>query len=166
MKVLSIWQPFAGLIVKGYKTAETRTWAPPKSLIGQTIGIAATKTILPAQRAHFESEEFQQYYDLLGLPDRIEDMPLGYLLGTATLMGFDQMTEEVLEDTSEEEQAYGWWELDFFAWRLVDPIELKHPIPIRGRQGIYDWEGDLTDALQESRHPNCPQRTPDLWRRL
>ena len=80
MKVISIWQPFASLIVSGSKVFETRTWPAPKSVIGQTIGIASTKTIRPEQRAYFKDEEWVAFYERTGLPMDFESMPCGYLL--------------------------------------------------------------------------------------
>ena len=140
MKCISIWNPFALLIVKGFKVFETRTWPAPASIIGQRIGIASTKNILPAQRAHFEDETFQRYYELLQLP-ALESLPMGYLLGSVIVDSVELMTEEFLDEVSHEEQAYGWWNVGNYAWRLTGPEELPYPIPIRGGQGIYDWKG-------------------------
>lgn len=45
MKAISLWQPWASLIACGAKPFETRDWAPPAALIGQTIAICAAKKI-------------------------------------------------------------------------------------------------------------------------
>lgn len=45
MKAISLWQPWASLIACGAKPYETRSWAPPRDLIGQTIAIHAAKKI-------------------------------------------------------------------------------------------------------------------------
>jgi hypothetical protein len=45
MKAISLWQPWASLIACGAKPFETRHWAPPASMIGQTIAIHAAKKI-------------------------------------------------------------------------------------------------------------------------
>lgn len=45
MKAISLWQPWASLIACGAKPYETRSWAPPLGLIGQTIAIHAAKKI-------------------------------------------------------------------------------------------------------------------------
>lgn len=142
MKVISIWQPFASLAAKGFKTFETRGWPAPKSIIGQTIGIASTKNIKSEQRLHFDDPDFQVYYSRLGMPP-LEELPFGYLIGTVTLDSVELMTEELLEDVSFEEQSYGWWEVGKYAWRLTHPVCFEHPIPIVGKQGIYDWHGDI-----------------------
>ncbi len=45
MRAISLWQPWASLIACGAKPYETRDWAPPRALIGQTIAIHAAKKI-------------------------------------------------------------------------------------------------------------------------
>jgi hypothetical protein len=144
MKTISIWQPFASLIVSGCKVFETRTWPAPASRIGERIGIAATKTILPAQRAHIADPDFQRAYATTGQPV-FEDLPRGMLLGYATLDSVEMMTEELMNDVSEEEKLYGWWELGNYAWRLTNPVAFKQPCIIRGQQGIYDWRGVMPE---------------------
>lgn len=140
MKVISIWQPWASLVVHGFKFFETRTWAPPKSAIGQRIGIAATKNITPDQRGAFVDPLMQKYYAQTGLPP-LEELPRGYLIGTALLHSFEPVTEEFLNDITEEEQSYGWYDLGNYAWRMRYPEILEHPIPIQGKQGLYEWKG-------------------------
>lgn len=44
MIALSIQQPWAWLIMAGYKDIENRTWRPPVHVIGQRIGIHASRT--------------------------------------------------------------------------------------------------------------------------
>lgn len=45
MKAISLWQPWAQLIACGAKPYETRSWAPPRALIGTRIAIHAAKKI-------------------------------------------------------------------------------------------------------------------------
>jgi len=150
MKCISIWQPFAGLIVSGCKVFETRTWPAPASLIGQRIGIASTKTIRPEQRQHVADTDFQSAYATTGLP-AFADLPFGYLLGSAVLDSIELMTEEFMEDVSDEEKQYGWWDLGNWAWRLTEPIPLEQPCIIRGQQGIYEWSGTLPNEVEDSK---------------
>lgn len=153
MKVISIWQPWATLLVQGFKVFETRGWAAPKSLIGQRIGIASTKSWHPAQRSAADHVGFQVYFSELGLPHP-EELPRGYLLGTVLLDSCELMTAEFMDDVSDEEKSYGWWEEGRYAWRTIDPIPLITPIVIQGRQGIYDWHGKLSDENTEADEGN------------
>ena len=41
MKAITLHQPFASLIADGTKTIETRSWKPPKAIIGERIAIHA-----------------------------------------------------------------------------------------------------------------------------
>ena len=155
MKAISIWQPFATLIVTGCKIFETRTWPAPSPVIGQRIGIASTKTIKPEQRAHFADETFQMNYQRLGLPDKIEDLPHGFMLGTVILDSVELMTEGFLEEVSNEEKSYGWWREGFYAWRMISPELFSEPISVRGAQGIYEWR-KLYAVHQEERSSPSP----------
>lgn len=164
MKVISISQPFASLIVKGFKVCETRTWPAPASIIGQELGIASTKTVRPDAWAHVEMPEFQRFYGQTGLPP-VEELVCGHLLGSVIVDSVELMTEEYLDDVSDEEKAYGWWNLGNYAWRLRNPRELKVPIAIRGAQGIYDWKG-VMPSEEEERQAIGAERPADIRRCL
>lgn len=163
MKCISIWQPFATLAVKGFKTFETRSWMPPKSLIGQRIGIASTKTIRPDQRQYYQEEDFQFFYQRTGLPP-LEELPHGAMLGTAILERVEFISEEFLEGISAEEYKYGWYDLGGYAWALIDPVEFAAPVPVRGQQGIYEWSGPIEVEPRECQAPG--QERPQDIRRL
>ena len=68
MKALSIWQPWASLIMSGHKKIETRSWPAPYSIRGQRIAIASTKTIRPDQRQAAAEDDFRMHYAGTGLP--------------------------------------------------------------------------------------------------
>lgn len=139
MKCTSIWQPYASLVVHGHKLIETRSWPAPASLIGETIGIAATKLIRPEQKAVMQDPDFRLYYDETGLPE-LDELPMGCVLGTALLHSCDIITEEDLEDVTDEEKAFGWWSEGRYAWRLRYARPFPEPIPVRGAQGIWNWD--------------------------
>ena len=70
MKALTIWQPWASLIIAGAKPYEFRGWRAPRALIGQRIVIhAAARKIdrdevcaLYHMHVHREAdEELEQY---------------------------------------------------------------------------------------------------------
>jgi len=150
VKVISIWNPYATLVVHGHKMVETRSWPAPKALIGQRIAIASTKTLKPEQRALWEDPYFMDYYEGTGLPN-LEKLPNGAILGTVLLHSCEEMTEEDLEDVTEEEQIYGHWDVGRYAWRLREPELFQTPIFTRGFQGIWDYavETPRTSEVQE-----------------
>lgn len=164
MKVISISQPFASLIVNGFKVFETRSWPAPKSIIGKELGIASTKTVKAEAWAHAADPVFIDNYERLGLPP-IEELVCGHLLGSVIVDSNEPMTEEFMDDVSDEEQIYGWWQVGFHAWRLRNPRELLFPIAIRGAQGIYDWKGVLPSE-EEEREAIGSGRPPNIWRNI
>jgi hypothetical protein len=158
MKIISIWQPWASLIVHGFKVNETRGWAAPKSVIRNTIGIAATKNILPEQRAAYEDPAFQRFYRETGLPP-LEELPRGAILGTAFLNSCDLIDEETLDDITDEEKAFGWYEVGRYAWRLRYPKPFDHPVIARGAQGLWEHDpyGVLAQQKAERLHRHADQ---------
>ncbi|WP_375782883.1 hypothetical protein ACE10Z_23505 [Bradyrhizobium sp. Pha-3] len=103
MKAISLWQPWASLIACGAKPYETRDWAPPAELIGQTIAIHASKKVDKDARAFAEDLMYGQHspggFDLAdklsasmqGIPDELMQcfgmavMPVGCVVCTARL---------------------------------------------------------------------------------
>jgi hypothetical protein len=139
MKVISIWQPWASLIIANEKFTETRFWAAPKSLIGQRIGIASAKTIRPEQRLAARDPEFEWHYVRTGLPP-LNDLPHGYLLGTVLLSSCEMITEKQMYDLTDQERVFGWWEPGRYAWRMRQPVPLKQPVRVTGRQGLWIYQ--------------------------
>lgn len=146
LKAISIWQPYASLIVHGHKFTETRSWNAPKSLIGKRIAIASTKKIQPEQTALISNLEFMDHYDNTMMPF-IKDLPMGYIVGTAILNSSDIMTEEDLNDITDEERMFGVWEVGRYAWRMRDPIFHQDPQQCKGQQGIWEWKEDEINRM-------------------
>jgi hypothetical protein len=72
MKVISLWQPWASLIACGAKPYETRDWAPPAALIGQTIAIHAAKKVDKDAAAMATDIMYGQFDNHGGLDERLE----------------------------------------------------------------------------------------------
>jgi hypothetical protein len=143
MRVISLWQPYASLLVRGFKLNETRPFPCPPHIVGTRIGIASTKIVRPEQRDLVKDPTFSIYYEATGLP-ALDDLPHGCLLGSVFVHSSDIMTEDDLEDTTEEEQIFGDWKVGRYAWRCRDPEYLTEPVPVRGQQGIWT----LTDGAK------------------
>jgi hypothetical protein len=151
LRVISLWQPYASLLVHRHKLVETRPFPAPSTIIRQRIGIASTKQIKPEQRALFNDPLFQAYYSDTGLPAAFDDLPHGYLVGTVTVISSDVITEGDLEDVTDEEKLYGDWRVGRYAWRCQDHQALDKPIPCQGAQGIWIWTDDSAKKVRHLR---------------
>ena len=103
MKAISLWQPWASLIACGAKPFETRSWAPPRELIGQRIAIHAAKKIDKGAATFAEELMYGQhkegghdlgdrlYRTMRDAPDEMMGkfgqavMPIGCVVCTATI---------------------------------------------------------------------------------
>ena len=72
MKAISLWQPWASLIACGAKPFETRHWAPPRDLIGQTIAIHAAKKVDKDAAAMATDLMYGQFDNHGGLAEKLE----------------------------------------------------------------------------------------------
>ena len=76
MKAISLWQPWASLIACGVKPYETRSWAPPRELIGQPIAIHAAKKIDKGAAEFAEELMYGQYgQEIADKLDAVTDGP-------------------------------------------------------------------------------------------
>ena len=161
MKALTVWQPWASLIVEGFKPYEFRGWRAHRSMIGQRIVIHA------AARKPKHGEIAQIYCALRdgGDPaaetclkreaaDMLKEMAFGEReivlsagLGTAIIgeprNGFDIAEEFGLprvNDSDRDEHAnWGWPMLEIERWNA--------PIPMKGAQGFWNWPGPESVGL-------------------
>ncbi len=164
MKALTIYQPWASLIMCGAKPYEFRGWSPRErggayaALIGQRIVIHASAKAIAR-------DEINVLLMVLALRDRSEDlaraanatclhadraMPvlnqalenvlaLGAGLGTAILgkprSGFDIAEEFGLPRINDSERD----EHANFGWPMLDVEVWDQPVPMRGLQGFWKW---------------------------
>jgi hypothetical protein len=138
VKALPLWQPWATLVAVGAKRGETRSWAPPDSLVGQRIAIHACRTTRALELCVVWP--FNRY---------IVDwttLPLGAVVATCVLEKYVQITSAnsaALEDSKPEEFAFGDYTPGRFAWILRDVHRLLEPVPYRGSQGIFEIPDEL-----------------------
>jgi len=96
LPTLTLWQPWASLVMLGVKTIETRAWPAPAGLIGQRIGIHAARRIARLGEAReawdalpsgvYEATRSTENPTRFPPDGQIVDpLPLGVLLGTARL---------------------------------------------------------------------------------
>jgi hypothetical protein len=162
MKAISLWQPYAALIACAVKPFETRSWAPPASLIGQRIAIHASKRRPPAIELNHlrRAIEAAAPMDVVGRAlDLIEaawndELPLGAVVCTATLSaahlcgnlnpGSMVYVERTIGNNDApiliEADPFGDYSRGRWAWRLDDIQLLEKPGAALGHQGFWNWE--------------------------
>lgn len=139
MKVLSICQPWASLIIKGFKDVENRSWRTP--IRGEiAIHASASKAeddwedaiiTVAAIRAIAFSEAEKWLIKAIGDSDKL---PRGAVLGTV------EITDCKRERTSP-------WHFDEnWGFYLQNPKELKKPIPAKGKFGFWDFDLRLQEG--------------------
>lgn len=138
MKALSIWQPWASLIITGRKRIETRSWAAPSWIRGKRIAVASTKQVQRQQKMAITEPSFSRHYMDSGLP-ALDDLPKGVVLGTVLVVDCRAMDHALIGDLTEQELAYGWYSPGRYAWFLDQPEAFEKPIPVRGGQRLWNW---------------------------
>lgn len=140
-RALPVWQPWASLIVNGFKRVETRHWPLPEKLWGEPIGIHATKT---RDHLHLLAESpFDAYFsvdDLEDLAQVSEQLPLGAIIGYVRFSRCAQMTEQTiaaLEETKPDEHAFGDYRPGRYAWVIAESHRFEEPAPWKGQQGMF-----------------------------
>lgn len=139
MKALSLWQPWASLMARGVKRHETRHWPTPYRGM---VAIHAAKTM-----------------DLVGAPHDLcraaLDMqwpmnrpPVGVIVAVGELTAC-LTTDDVEPFITRADREAGNFGSGRFAWAFSEVRALRRPIPMVGRQGLFNWTPpeDLEDNL-------------------
>lgn len=133
IKVVSLWQPWAEAMRLKLKKNETRSWWTSHR---GWLGIhAAKKRFNPNDY----TAEFAHGCRARNLwPDTLT---YGAVVCIANLVGCEK-AQRVSKLVSDEERFWGDYSDDRDIW-ITCPntmVELAQPIPLRGHQGIFDWE--------------------------
>lgn len=129
---LTLWQPWAQLLIEGPKRNETRGWAPPSCLIGRRILIhAAARAVRPQE---LDPALRELCFHRFG-SDYARTLARGAILGSAELARVSRMTE--VGPASETDRICGVWLPERFAWLFEGRIAWPKPSPIRGAQRIW-----------------------------
>lgn len=126
MKVLSIKEPWASLIMNGTKKIETRSW---KTKYRGEIYIHASSS-----KAKITKPEV---YEL------IKDMNFkcGYIICKCNLVDCIYMTDEYVNDMKinhYEEYICGHYEVGRYAW-IAEDVKVIEPIEAKGKLGLWNY---------------------------
>lgn len=131
MKSLTLWQPWATLIIHGPKRIENRTWAPPHFVMNQRIAIHAGKK--------FQKDVWDDL-KMFVRPDGPRTPPLGAIVGTAIVRGYVLNADKLPEEQKE-------WFNGPVGWVLDEIIALPEPISCNGAQGLWDVPPDIEQQI-------------------
>ncbi|WP_010501348.1 ASCH domain-containing protein [Paenibacillus elgii] len=146
MKAITIIQPWATLIALGEKKFETRSWS---TKYRGPLVIHAGKKV---DREACEYEPIKLTLAKHGYT--ADNLPTGAVLATSVLdqcwsispndngkiyLGFGSMFW-IYEDSNE--YNFGFFDVGRYAWLLTDIKKLPEPIPAKGQQGLWNWEGE------------------------
>lgn len=147
MKAITIWQPWATLIMEGAKPCEFRPWAIPRALVHQRV-------VIHAGARKIDRDE------VLDLMARLEDgttglkpeiarpilqkvldahrdsfiLPLASGLGTV-MLGRPRLAHTIFKGIADSDRIdKGQW-----AWPVGAIRRFDYPIPMRGAQGFWEW---------------------------
>lgn len=142
MKVLSLLQPWASLVVMGAKKYECRSWRTAHR--GPLLIHASAKKPTKREKLFFErSEYFKNFITGMDL------LPYGCLIGKANVAdiydtGWLIQNLEMLETSNwQKEFAFDDYSPGRFAWKLENAERLEFFLPMKGTLGLWDYNGTV-----------------------
>lgn len=145
MKAITVWQPWASLLATGKKHIETRSWRT--NYRGEILIHAAKKPysqielIIPREDRKLIEDALRLRYI-----DWKERVPTSVIVGKANLVNcvlIDETTAELIKEQHPDEYAFGDFTPGRYAWVMESPVLFKEPIPAKGKQGLWNWEGEI-----------------------
>jgi hypothetical protein len=160
MKAITIHQPWASLIAVGAKRFETRSWKTNYlGLIAIHAGLKPTnRLMLPPSVWYrivnaFPASTSDNAADIIK-----ENCPFGVIIATAELVECwkvirkdkhgaalivnrrDKYAEKLIREPADE-LVFGDFSPRRYAWELANIKRLETPIPAKGKQGLWNFEG-------------------------
>ncbi|HNP80161.1 MAG TPA: ASCH domain-containing protein [Nitrospira sp.] len=150
MRVLSIRQPWATLIMLGIKQFETRRWRTDYR--GELVIHAA------ATGGQTSTDALMRLERRIGaMPTSLveKDYPLGALLGIVQLDECLPISPRLIAALTPLERQLGWYQDGGFVWDLARAgrVRFAEPIPCAGRLGLWTLSADLVAQVEQEVHP-------------
>lgn len=163
MKAISLWQPWASLVVLGSKTIETRHWST--NYRGPLLIHAAKRLNRQEMWAYQQDQQFMSAFHKMGKDANLFQLPFGAIVGMVDLVDCrpsesfrESMREKIWAkyDWHTEDEMNAWWteehlgnfEPGRFGWVLENPVayEGDRIVPYKGSQGFFEVSEELTCA--------------------
>lgn len=137
MKALTLFQPWASLVVYGFKHIETRSW---RTAYRGPLVIHASKNATFMPRLLFLLAQG-------AVPPEVRDLPFP----TGALLAYVQLVNCGLAMAmlrhyggSPTEEALGDYAPGRYGWVMERPQPFPHPLPCKGALGLWQVPGDIT----------------------
>lgn len=128
MHALTLWQPWAHLIVRGQKRIENRTWAPPPSLHEMFFAIHAGKQWDGVAAKSVSDAGLHAPFAL-----RREQVTFGAIVGVARLVGVVKKSASP-------------WFIGPLGW-VLDDVQAIDPVQCKGAQGLWQLTEEQTQTV-------------------
>lgn len=137
MKAISLWQPWASLIMLGTKSIETRSWST--AYRGPLLIHAAKRLNKNELKMIAEDPAFDDGLALAGGASfqNLLNLPRGVLLGRVELVDCRRTDSFKMEELLDE-WPYGNFESGRFGWVLERPVIFDPPMEYKGAQGLFE----------------------------
>jgi hypothetical protein len=153
---ITLHQPWASLVAWELKHFETRSWPTPYR--GQLIIHAGLnrdelkpideflvwwkgRLVPDSMRGDFAAQVVEAMA-ARGI-SRSSELPMGCALCLADLVDCILMDEAFIARQSAQERLFGWWAPGRFAWQLENVRQFAVPVPARGAQQLWMWQGEI-----------------------
>lgn len=156
VNALTLWQPWATLLVDGIKTTETRDWWPPLNALGKPIAIhAGTHKVSKNGIPLAVQERMELGYDA----DWRDKIPYGAMIGVGILSHYYYVhgreradktvmveqwpnTKDILEGPYSyiPTDPWGDYSVGRYIWQITNMYPLQEPVKIAGKQKIWKWK--------------------------
>lgn len=140
MKAITIWQPWASLLVSGQKIYETRSWAT--TYRGPIAIHAAKRPVRRTIDALAEGDLWETlalFERLFPGPGELVRLSTGAIVGKALLVRCNLIDEAFVAKLTPQERALGDFSLGRYAWEFQKMAPVDPPIPAKGMQGFWEW---------------------------
>lgn len=156
MKAITVWQPWAQLLVDGHKHIETRPWATSyrgvilihagKKPFKETVN-TMPRTAQELLRKWYEPDgDNRLRVDAHGYLDR--HFPEGAIIGKARLTDcflVELSSREYVRTMEPAELLLGDFSTGRWGWVLEDPVVFPEPIPAAGKQRLWEYDKILRE---------------------
>ena len=151
MKAISLWQPYASFMASYLKWNETRSWST--SYRGELAICAAKRNWMPGEFGDDVEWLANRMGDLWLHENKLkrpEDRPLlfpkGYVVCVVNLHDCQPVDDLKVSPL---EKVLGNYAVGRFAWLTRHCRPLKNPVPVTGRQGLFNLPAEVEKKVRE-----------------